>query len=151
MEYGKRKKCNMTSQSKHRPNEMTLGAVLKQARIERGLTIAKLSQEAGIAVGQVHKLENDQVKKVNPAHLVALTGPLGMPMYRLFRLAGYPAEQVPLLEPELVRRLAELSPHSLNQITMMLDEWLAEHGQDLVPKVLEPVPVEESDESATTA
>lgn len=132
---------------------MTLGAVLKQARVERGLTIVKLSQEAGIAVGQVHKLENDQVKKVNPAHLVALTGPLGVPMYRLFRLAGYPAEQVPLLEPELVRKLAALSPQSLNQITMMLNQWLAEHGQDLVPKALEPVPVESpiADESGTTA
>lgn len=137
----------MTSQSKQKPNEMTLGAVLKQARVERGLTIVKLSQEAGIAVGQVHKLENDQVKKVNPAHLVALTGPLRVPMYHLFRLAGYPAEQVPLLEPELVRKLADLSPQSLNQITMMLNQWLAEHGQDLVPKALEPVPVEESDES----
>lgn len=139
----------MTSQSKQQQqNEMTLGVVLKQARVERGLTIAKLSQEAGIAVGQVHKLENDQVKKVNPAHLVALTGPLRVPMYHLFRLAGYPAEQVPLLEPELVRKLADLSPQSLNQITMMLNQWLAEHGQDLVPKALEPVPVEESDESA---
>ena len=42
----------------------------KQARIGQGaITIAKLRKQAGIAVGQVHKLENDQVKKVNPAHL----------------------------------------------------------------------------------
>lgn len=142
----------MVSQSKQQQNDVTLGEFLKQARTERGLTIAKLSQEAGIAVGQVHKLENDQVKKVNPAHLAALSAPLDVPIHRLFRLAGYPTEQIPLLEPELVQKLAELSPQALNQITKMLNQWLADHGQELMPKALEPVMVESAttDDSATT-
>lgn len=142
----------MVSQSKQQQNDATLGEFLKQARTERGLTIAKLSQEAGIAVGQVHKLENDQVKKVNPAHLAALSAPLDIPIHRLFRLAGYPTEQIPLLEPELVQKLAELSPQALNQITKMLNQWIADHGQELMPKALEPVMVESTttDESTTT-
>lgn len=133
MKYRKKKEYKMTSQAEYEYEyeNPTLGQVLKQARIAQGLTISQLSQEAGIAVGQVHKLENDQVKKVNPAHLVAVSGPLEEPVHRLFRLAGYAAEQVPLLEPELTSRLAELSPQALEQITAMLHDWLSEPGMAL--------------------
>lgn len=115
----------MTSQNKQQSKEVTLGSMLKQARVERGLTIAKLSQEAGIAVGQVHKLENDQVKKVNPAHLAALAGPLGVPWVRLYTAAGYQVSELQDQEEALVKRLRQLSPEALNSVTRLLDEYLA--------------------------
>lgn len=100
------------------------GVFLRHARLAAGLTILQLSEAAGIAVGQVHKLENDRVQKINPAHIAALAGPLGVPLYRLYQAAGYPAEQIPLLEPELVTRLMELPPEALKSITGLLDGLL---------------------------
>lgn len=113
-----------TNESAYRVNNVQsegFGTFLRSQRIAAGLSIARLSQEAGIAVGQVHKLENDRVQKINPAHIAALAGPLGVPLYQLYQAAGYPPEQIPLLEPELVTRLMELPPEALESITRLLD------------------------------
>jgi transcriptional regulator with XRE-family HTH domain len=120
------------------------GTFLRNARIAAGLSIAGLSQAAGIAVGQVHKLENDRVQKINPAHIAALAGPLGVPLYRLYQAAGYPAEQIPLLEPELVQRLMELPPEALKSITGLLDGLMTTgsaswDGPRLAPALLEDI------------
>lgn len=133
----------MTAQAEYENQELTLGQLLKRARIARGLTINQLSRDAGIAVGQVHKLENDRVKKVNPAHLAALSGPLDQPVHQLFRVAGYPAGEIPLLEPELARRLAELPPQALEQITTMLNNWLLEHSASWPASVPDAIEIEQ--------
>lgn len=64
----------------------------------------------------------DQVKKINPAHLAAIAGPIDLPLGRLYAAAGYDLTDLAPLEPELVQRLMELSPEALNNITRMLNE-----------------------------
>lgn len=135
----------MTSTSRREQQSIPLGTLLKQGRLGAELSIVQLSQEAGIAVGQVHKLENDRVQKVNPAHLAALAGPLKVPLYRLYEAAGYPAEQLPLLEPELAQRLRELSPDALASITKLLNEFLASGSQH--DPAFAPVVVDDGDDS----
>jgi len=84
--------------------------------------MATLAKSAGIALGQLHKLETDQVKgNINVGHIAALAGPLEVPLYQLYQAAGYPPEQIPLLEAELVTRLMELPPEALRSITDLLD------------------------------
>lgn len=127
------------------PSSMeTLGIRLKAARKASGLTFAQLSEVAGIAVGQIHKLENDRVTKVNPAHLAALAGPLGLPLHQLFAWAGYPVERLQMLEPELARRLSELPPPALEQITDMLHAWLDAQRPTWSPTVTEQIDVAET-------
>lgn len=136
----------MTSRGKKMQPE-GFGTFLRSSRIAAGLSIAALSQAAGLAVGQVHKLENDRVQKINPAHIAALAGPLGVPLYRLYQAAGYPAEQIPLLEPELVQRLMELPPEALKSITGLLDGLMTTgsatwDGPCLAPVLLQDIPDE---------
>lgn len=106
----------------------TLGEVLQRGRSHAGLSVRALSEQAGVSVGQLSKLENDQVKKVNPAHLAAIAGPLELPLARLYAAAGYDLTDLAPLEPELVQRLMELSPDALNSITKMLND-LVTSGQ----------------------
>lgn len=137
-----------TSNSKQKHEAKTLGEVLKQERLRSGLTIVQLSEQAGIAVGQIHKLENDKVQKPNPAHLAALAASLGVPLFRLYSAAGYRTpDEVSALEPELTARLAELPPPALAQISRFLDELLRDRQATWEGPLVVPVEAESSDDS----
>lgn len=104
--------------------------------------MAKLATSAGIALGQLHKLETDQVKgNINVGHIAALAGPLEVPLYQLYQAAGYPPEQIPLLEPELVTRLMELPPEALRSITNLLDGLMTTGSATWDGPRLAPLPV----------
>lgn len=138
----------MTPHSKQKNKQRTLGEKLKDERLRSGLTIVQLSEQAGIAVGQIHKLENDKVKKPNPAHLAALAAALGLPLIRLYSAAGYrtPGE-LTALEPELAARLAELPPPALARISEFLDELLRDGHATWDGPLLVPVEVESANNS----
>jgi transcriptional regulator with XRE-family HTH domain len=127
--------------------ELTLGQIIRRERLAKGMTIAEVSQGAGIAVGQVHKLENDKVQKVNPVHLASLAGVLRVPVFLFYSAAGYDsALALAELEPELIRRLRELSPDALDKVATLVDDlWAAGHATGVVPLELAPVPIEASD------
>lgn len=104
---------------------LSLGEVLKRERGRAGLSIRALAKQSGISLGQLSKLENDQVAKVNPAHLAVLAASLDVPLHRLYAAAGYDSpETLQALEPELVARLAELPSESLDRIAQFLDELI---------------------------
>ncbi|WP_344069748.1 helix-turn-helix transcriptional regulator [Nostocoides vanveenii] len=120
----------------------SFGSFLRNARTARGLTMATLAKSAGIALGQLHKLETDQVKgNINVGHIAALAGPLEVPLYQLYQAAGYPPEQIPLLEPELVTRLMELPPEALRSITNLLDGLMTTGSATWDGPRLAPLPV----------
>ncbi len=138
----------MTANSKQRSNTQTLGGMLKGERISSGLTIAQLSEQAGLAVGQIHKLENDKVKKPNPAHLAALAAALDVTLLRLYDAAGYHTpDQLTALEPELAARLADLPPAALERITQFLDELLRDGQATWDGPLLVPVETESPDDA----
>lgn len=122
----------MTSTNKSTESSDSLGSVLRTARQAAGLTFDALSEKTGIAKGQLHKLENDRVQKVNPAQLTLLAEPLGLSIYRLFRAAGYgtPTELAGLGD-DLEAKLAQLPPDALRRLEIYVNELATEHGLDL--------------------
>ena len=63
------------------------------------------------------------------------------PLYQLYQAAGYPPEQIPLLEPELVTRLMELPPEALRSITNLLDSLMTTGSATWDGPRLTPLPV----------
>ncbi|WP_454162993.1 helix-turn-helix domain-containing protein [Gordonia iterans] len=122
----------MTSNKWGTEPHATLGTVLRTARQAAGLTFGALSEETGIARGQLHKLENDRVQKVNPAQLTLLAEPLGISIYQLFRAAGYGTPSALAgLGDELEAKLAQLPPEALERLEHFVNELAVEHGLDM--------------------
>jgi HTH-type transcriptional regulator, competence development regulator len=67
----------------------SFGAVLKQARGVRGLSVADAARAATISPAYLSRLESDTVKKPSPHVLHQLSEALGIPYAGLMRLSGY--------------------------------------------------------------
>ena len=70
----------------------TTGAVLRQARSVRDLSLGEAARAATISAAYLSRLESDAVKKPSPHVLHQLSEALGIPYAGLMRLSGY---QVP--------------------------------------------------------
>lgn len=119
----------MASRSKPETQTPTLGWVIRRRRADQGMTIAQLAERSGLSVGQIHKLENDKVQKVNPAHLALLAEPLDIPVYRLWAVAGFrtPQELSDLTE-DFEEKLAQLPRAALERLGLYVDRLRAEQG-----------------------
>lgn len=127
----------MTSNSELTGTQDSLGAVIHRARVEAGLTFSALAQASGVAQGQLSKLEKNQVKKVNPAHLAAIAEPLGLSLYALYSAAGYktPAS-LSHLGDELEAKLSRLPPQALKRLDAYVNR-LAKEQQLAVDPVID--------------
>lgn len=67
----------------------SIGAVLKQAREVRELSVVDAARAAAISPAYLSKLENDAVKKPSPHVLLQLSEALSVPYAELMRLSGY--------------------------------------------------------------
>jgi HTH-type transcriptional regulator, competence development regulator len=67
----------------------SIGSVLKQARVVRGLSAIETARTADISAAYLSKLENDAVKKPSPHVLHHLSEALALPYAELMRLCGY--------------------------------------------------------------
>jgi transcriptional regulator with XRE-family HTH domain len=65
------------------------GAVLRQARTVRGLSMIDASRAAAISPAYLSRLESDAVKKPSPHILHQLSEALGVPYGELMSLSGY--------------------------------------------------------------
>jgi transcriptional regulator with XRE-family HTH domain len=68
----------------------SFGAVLRQAREARGLSVGEAARAAGISAAYLSRLENDAVKRPSPHVLHRLSEALRVPYAELMRLNGYP-------------------------------------------------------------
>ena len=68
---------------------MTFGAVLRQARTVRGLSVVDAARAAAISPPYLSRLESDAVKKPSPHVLHQLSEALGVPDAELMRRSGY--------------------------------------------------------------
>ena len=68
----------------------SFGALLRQAREVRELSVSDAARAAEISAAYLSKLENDAVKKPSPHVLHQLSDALGVPYAELMRLSGYP-------------------------------------------------------------
>ena len=67
----------------------TTGAVLRQARSVRDLSLGEAARAATISAAYLSRLESDAVKKPSPHVLHQLSEALGVPYAELMRLSGY--------------------------------------------------------------
>ena len=67
----------------------SIGAVLRQTREVRELSVVDAARGAGISPAYLSKLENDAVKKPSPHVLHQLSEALTVPYADLMRLSGY--------------------------------------------------------------
>ncbi len=67
----------------------SFGAVLRQAREVRELSVVDAARAAEISPAYLSKLENDAVKKPSPHVLHQLSEALTVPYAELMRLSGY--------------------------------------------------------------
>jgi len=67
----------------------TTGAVLRQARGVRGLSMVEAARAATISAAYLSRLESDAVKKPSPHVLHQLSEALAVPYAELMRLSGY--------------------------------------------------------------
>ena len=67
----------------------SIGAVLRQARGVRGLSVVDAARAATISPAYLSRLESDSVKKPSPQVLHQLSEALGIPYAGLMRLSGY--------------------------------------------------------------
>ncbi len=74
----------------------SFGAVLKQARGVRQLSVNDAARAAGISAAYLSKLENDAVKKPSPHVLHQLGEALRVPYAELMRLSGYRVPGTPV-------------------------------------------------------
>lgn len=118
------------------PAEESLGKFLKRARLDAGISFGQLSVTTGIARSQLHRIENDQVKKVNPAQLAVLAESLDLSLYRLYEAAGYPIQNqsaLPNLGNDLEAKLSWLPPEAVERLDAYVDKLVSEHGITLEP------------------
>jgi transcriptional regulator with XRE-family HTH domain len=66
-----------------------LGAQLRKARQERGLSLQAVAIPAEVSAAYLHKLEQGRVETPSPRPLRRIGEQLGIPYLRLLRLAGY--------------------------------------------------------------
>ena len=119
----------MTKQLIGEPVGDSLGDVLKAARLSTGMTFAALSEATGIARGQLYKLENNQVRKANPAQLAFLAQALGLSLYELYAAAGHATPKaIDNLSDELERKLSVLPPAALDRLEEYVDRLMNEQS-----------------------
>lgn len=123
----------------------SLGDVLRHARTDARLSVRELSERSGISIGQVSKLENDHVKKINPAHLAALAGPLGLPISDLYGAAGYTVSELADHEADLIDKLKSLSPEAFQSVVDLIEDYLDRGAGHTAPALA----TVESDDSST--
>jgi transcriptional regulator with XRE-family HTH domain len=112
----------------------SLGALLQRARIGAGMSYGTLAAATGIARGQLHKLEHDQVQKVNPAQLAVLASPLGLSLYDVYAAAGYqtPSELMGL-GADLEDKLRRLPPDALGRLEAYVDRLMRDDQRTAAP------------------
>lgn len=94
----------------------SLGELIKAARCGAGMSFAALAERTGIGQGQLHRLEHDEIRAVNPAHLALLAEALGISLFRLYSAAGYSTEALSLLGEELEDKIRELPPEAIKRL-----------------------------------
>lgn len=65
------------------------GALLRQARAVRGLSVVDAARAAAISPAYMSRLENNAVKQPSPHVLLQLSKALTVPYAELMRLSGY--------------------------------------------------------------
>src|SRR5688572_30521252 len=92
----------------------TLGATLKQARIDAGLSLRDVERRTGVRSGHLSQIETNTIGRPELAILWSLAATYGVDFGRLSALAGYRGEEDSARQRRrmtvALRAMSELSP-----------------------------------------
>jgi len=112
--------------TKERSGTQRLGAVLRQLRLQRGVTTTYLVKTTGLSRSYLSYLEQGHFSEVGLDKFARLIAAMGLSADQVLEEAGYvPPSQEELPEPvAYLRKRYHLSPNSLEMATAFL-EFLA--------------------------
>lgn len=113
---------------------VTLGQLLRQKRIERGVTGVELTRRAQISRSYLTKLEDGTMQDLRLDKFCRIAEALGLSADDLLREAGYlaPKPKSPLPEPDnYLRERYKLSPEGIEQAVEFL-EFLTDRERRLL-------------------
>ena len=97
-------------------NGTTVGKFIRQARLLKGLSLAKAAEQADISPAYQKKLEEDDVKQPSPHMLRAVADALDLKYVTLMQLAGY------IMPGEAQKDIASEFGFALNSADLTNDE-----------------------------
>ena len=68
-----------------------LGAMLREARLEKGWTLRQAATDAGLSNGYLSLIEHGEVRAPSPRYLLSLASSYGLPFPTLMHMAGHPS------------------------------------------------------------
>jgi transcriptional regulator with XRE-family HTH domain len=96
------------------PAQETLGATLKQARIDAGLSLRDVERRTGVRSGHLSQIETGVIARPEPAILWSLAATYGVDFSRLSALAGHGGAEGSARQRRrmtvALRAMSELSP-----------------------------------------
>jgi transcriptional regulator with XRE-family HTH domain len=100
-----------------------LARVISKTREEKGMSMRKLAEAAGLTHSFIAKLEGGQFQSVSLRSLDSLAGALELPREDLFSLAGYNVpKELPTFAPYLRARYGtELPDHAMTALNELFE------------------------------
>jgi transcriptional regulator with XRE-family HTH domain len=104
-----------------------LGPLLRNRRLELGLRLEAVAEQAGVDPAGLSRTENSK-KNPQPETLALLAPVLNLPLADLYEAAGYPLpQQLPTLRPYL-RKAYGVSDQAADEIEAYLEKIAAQYG-----------------------
>lgn len=102
-----------------------LGSLINKARTGHRYTFKALAALSGVAQSQLSKLEKNQIRKVNPAHLALLAGPLELTLHELYQAAGFETPSaLAHLSEELEAKIRQLPPDAIQRLEQYVESLI---------------------------
>lgn len=113
----------------------SLGDVLKEARVKRGLSLRKVEEITGIHNAHLSQIENGTIQQPEMVMLFDLASLYGIDYRRLLRLAGYTKQtetsgRTRQRMTAAMRAMGELTPREQTDVLRYMAELKGGHSRD---------------------
>lgn len=101
-----------------------LGTLIKEKRTEKGLSIRKLAELAGISHTEVKRIEDGLRKQTSPQVIRSIATALNVPYEDLMAAAGYidePAQETEGTVAAGIKNTEDLSPEEIAEVNRYID------------------------------
>lgn len=109
--------------------QLTVGELLRAARLENGLSLQQLAEQVGMPKSLLGNWEVGHVAQPDPTRLTRLAGVLGIDANRLLKAAGYELDDaLPTIQPYLRSKYKHLPPEARSEIQSAFERITAKYG-----------------------
>lgn len=114
-------------------NNKTLSEIIKNARVEKGISQRELSRQTGIDNNTIAKIENGSRRKTNPLSLKKLAFVLNLELSELLVLSGYTKTDIDLILEKNLNEIVIL-PNENRKNPIFLEDMLNNSKNSLLFK-----------------